>query len=393
MTERTDDGQEDRNGRNGRNSHNGVSGKSRRRGVPKPEWGDNVIEADFGSRARREDASTPSTSRSLIPAPIPGNGPTPTSTPTPTIGDSAHPTRRSARTRQHTSPSGIGAGVPSLNDAWVGRQILDAVSATTDTARRSRGREYFRAGKVQNLDLDSGTVNSLVAGSQLEPFEVSLQWRTLTANQAAYIRSECLEHPENLSQLLAGREPCQDVAAVLCRPGDFQESWCTCPDRSGMCKHRVAVTYALVEKFTADPIAFLDWRGLDAQQLIAELDARASASVAAADNEAGGSRGEGSEALREEEQRYSSQEFWGDLDRLPRWDSLDVERGLDLGDLEARNAVIRKVSWNTVDQLRVLDELQSCYDLLTGDAVAPSDNPFASEPWLSRQDDRISDHD
>lgn len=389
MTERTDGGRGDHSGRKAE------SRKRRRRGVPKPEWGDNVIEADFGARRRGVDTDlsrvSASTDRVVSRSPLgevslsPRRGQQPDQPPI-----SEENSQRHRVGSQETRVSHATISASSLSDSWVGRQILEAVSLSADTARRSRGREYFRAGKVHHLDFDYGIVSSLVAGSQLEPFEVSLRWRPLTTHQVAYIRGECLAHPESVSQLLAGREPRQDVAAVLCRPGDFQESWCTCPDRSGMCKHRVAVACALAEKFTSDPIAFLDWRGLDTRQLIAELDALAGA--VGTDNDESNDE-PGSEAPQEEEQRYSSQEFWGDLNQLPRWDSLDVERGLDLGDLDARNAVIRKVSWNTVDQLRVLDELQSCYDLLIDDAAALGDSPFTSEPWLSRQDDRISDHD
>ena len=55
--------------------------------------------------------------------------------------------------------------------------------------------------------------------------------------------------------------------------------------------------------------------------------------------------------------------------------------------------MIRKVSWNTVDQLRVLDELESCYRLLTGEDQEEYDTVFDREPWLSGPSGRIGEHD
>jgi hypothetical protein len=72
---------------------------------------------------------------------------------------------------------------------------------------------------------------------------------------------------------------------------------------------------------------------------------------------------------------------------------MDVRHGLELGDRDTRNAVIRKVSWNTVDQLRVLDELESCYRLLTGEDKEEYDTVFDREPWLSDPSGRIGEHD
>lgn len=346
-------------------------GRSRRLGTPRPEWGDNVIQADFGARGR----ATRST-RTPDPADIP---------------------RRDHGTRDRGGPAGTPAQVRSAQgvsgQGWAARVLLDAVSQDADTARLSRGRGYFRSGKVLHLDLESGSVTALVAGSQLEPFEVSLQWRPLTDNQTAYVRGECLDHPENLSRLLAGRDPRRDVCALLFRTEDLRDSWCTCPDRAGMCKHRIAVAYAVAEKFTADPVAFLDWRGLDTAGLIAEAadrEQRRHPGLVGVTRRQPEQPTDGSDDTPvEPEHRYTTTEFWGDLSRMPQWTTPDVERGLDLGDRGLRDAVVRKVSWNTVDQLHVLDELETCYDLLTGE----TEQTFDPEPWLSGPSGRIGDHD
>lgn len=356
----------------------------RRLGTPRPEWGDNVIQADFGARGRRaagKDAAQDAGQDA-------GQD---------TAKDAAKTTGRTGRGRGRR-----GAEVPSA-ESWAGRVLLDAVSRDADTARLSRGREYFRAGKVLRTELELSTVTALVSGSQLEPFEVSLQWRPLSDNQASYVRGECLEHPENLSRLLAGREPRRDVCALLFRVEDLRDSWCTCPDRSGMCKHRIAVAYAVAERFTADPVTFLDWRGIDTAALLAEAadrENRRHPGVAdlrrrpAGQDATDGS--DGTETSSAPEPRYTAAEFWGDPARLPQWSPMDVERGLDLGDRGLRDAVIRKVSWNTVDQLHVLDELETCYDLLTGDTGGRDGGTgqvFDPEPWLSGPSGRIGDHD
>ena len=373
------------------------SGRRRRLGTPKPEWGDNVIEADFGSRNRR--------SRGRDAA---GDAPPDLYDPDGRLGRTIA-AQRSARTsaaeaekRRAKATSQREQRDVSATEGWAGRTILDTVGAGADTARRARGRTYARDGKVLRLDLDLGTAGALVSGTQLEPFEVSLRWRPLSENQVMYIRGECLEHPDNLSRLLAGREPRRDVAAVLLSPGSFRDSWCTCPDRAGMCKHRIAVAHAVADRFTADPVAFLDWRGMDTRALIEEVgerERRRNPEVVemqrrAVGTEPSGRRKGGREERRESEQvRYGAAEFWGDLSRLPGWEPMADEPGLELGDQATRNAVVRKVSWNTVDQLRVLDELESCYRLLTGEDEKVHDTVFDKEPWLSGPSGRIGDHD
>lgn len=301
---------------------------TRRLGTPKPEWGDNVIEADFGGRTRR-----------------------------PPVAPAAEPL--------------------SSDGDWISRQILGPVEAGADTARRSRGRNYHRSGRIRTLQLGKGTVNSLVTGSQLEPFEVSLRWSPLSGNQADFIRGECLEHPENLRRLLAGRAPRRDVASVLSGSGRLMDSGCTCPDRAVVCKHRVAVAYALAERLAADPVEFLDWRGVDVRGL---LESAGAVAGDPASPELHGEEGKSGE-------RYSPTEFWGDPGTFPSWGHLDIDQGLGLGDPGIRNAVIRRVSWNAVDQLHVLDELQNCYDLLTGGSE------FEQEPWLSGPSGTMDRHD
>lgn len=374
-------------------------GRRRRLGTPKPEWGDNVIEADFGSRGRtgrgNADAGTPAG----------------TVDPDSRLGR-ALAEQRAARTaaaetekRRQKATRQRERRAASTTEGWAGRVILDTVTAGADTARQARGRGYVRDGKVLQLDTELGSVNALVAGTQLEPFEVSLRWRPLSDNQVMYIRGECLEHPENLSRLLAGKEPRRDVAAVILGPGDFRDSWCTCPDRAGMCKHRVAVAHTLAARFTADPVAFLDWRGLDTRRLIEEVGERErlrhpevvdlqrrAVQTGPAGSAGHGGRHDGAER-EAEDATYRPGEFWGDLTRLPEWGPMEIQSGLESGDEATRNAVVRKVSWNTVDQLRVLDELETCYRLLTGADQEELETVFDREPWLSDPSGRIGEHD
>ncbi|AWT25823.1 hypothetical protein Csp1_10170 [Corynebacterium provencense] len=338
----------------------------RRLGTPRPEWGDNVIQADFGARGRRRGV----------------------------------PRGTGTRDSRVTASSGVRGTAPVRSGpqkdaagqarSWAGRTLTDAVARGADTARRSRGRGYYREGRVLSFDLTPGEVNALVSGSQLEPFEVSLRWRTLSGNQVRYISAECREHPDDLSRLLAGREPRRDVATLLFREDDLLDSRCTCPDRGGICKHRVAVSLAVADQFGSDPLSFLSWRGIDVDRLLGDVadrredghrDRRATGRDDPQNDRGGDEEDAGT--------RYTAEEFWGRPGNVPQWSPLDTEFGLGLGDLGARDAVIRKVSWNTVDQLHVLDELETCYELLTGDG----DRVFGSEPWLSGAPDRIADRD
>jgi uncharacterized Zn finger protein len=374
VTDRTDGS--GRTGRTGRNGRNGKTG-SGRLGRPHPEWGDNVIEGDFGAASRRR-AGRRRAERDRQEA-----------------EQQQQASRQVAsRTRRRETRRSEASG----KEGWAAELVLQSVSAGADTGRMSRGLTYYRDGAVFQLSAELGRVNALVRGSQLEPFEVQMRWRPLSPHQVSYVTGEITEHPDNLRLLLAGRAPQDAVSAVLFRESDFMDSWCTCPDHGVVCKHRIAVAHELGACFTRDPAEFLSWRGLDPEALIAATTAGPAATDAGQGSGAGGVGGAGEDTAAGDaapvpDRRYTPTEFWGDPDRIPQWDPLVPEPGLDLGDRSARDTAVRAVSWNTVDQLNVLSQLEDCYDIFTGrDGNGDSDRD-GDGPTVSDGHDRSDRHD
>lgn len=345
-------------------------GTDRKRvGIPQPEWGDNVVSADF-TRGRDRSATRRRTPSS--PSSIP-------STPSGVRGMEKQ--QKPATEREEQSSS---------SESWSAGQVMRTATALADSARLSRGRTYFRGGNVLRIDYELGQVNGLVSGTQLEPFEVQIRWRPLTRRQIDFVVGECGDHPESVRNLLAGRRPQSSIATVLFGVEHYIDSSCSCPDHATFCKHRVCVAYALAAEFTADPSAFLAWRGIDMDRLLETIDG--GKENADTPTEISG------EADGDQDVTYSPSEFWGDPADIPVWEPLEVEFGLELGDTTARDAALRKFSWNNADQLRVLDTLTRCFEALTVLDSPSGENDgggqvFEREPWLSGPDDSSGHHD
>ncbi|MEL4162475.1 SWIM zinc finger family protein [Corynebacterium bovis] len=354
----------------------------RRSGTPQPQWGDNVVVGDF-SRRRRAPARTTGTGD----------------------GDGTPP--RDGADRGQILRSGDGS--------WAGDQVIAAVAARADAGRMTRGRNYYRDGNVVSLGMDLNCVAAEVTGSQREPFSVDMRWQPLADRHRAFLEAEFSGDPSHLRLLLAGREPGPEVAALLLRPDQLVDSWCTCPDHGPMCKHRVAVAYALADHLTTDPTAVLTWRGFDTPAVLAAMRARAAvhgttppggddATAGRAGTAVGRGHGDGGTAgvagttgpdgtgdgttggPAGPEPVYSSGEFWGDLSVLPNWEHWGPEPGVDHGDTGALSEAMRGVSWNNVDALRSTHELGRCYEVMMEAGADGTPDPWA-EPLTARPDD------
>ncbi|MDN5581168.1 MAG: SWIM zinc finger family protein [Corynebacterium sp.] len=391
--------------------------KARERiGIPQPEWGDNVVSADF------------SRGRGATKKPGRARQPDPTSPVQPDGSDGAGGAGGKRARR------GTGAEEPrSAREGWAAEEIMRTATAQADSSRLSRGRTYFRGGHATRMEYELGRVDALVSGTQLEPFEVQIRWRPLTRRQVDFVIGECSDQPDNVRRLLAGMRPTASVASVLFGVEHYMDSFCTCPDLAEFCKHRVCVAYALAERFSKDPAEFLAWRGVDVEELLAATGGAVSPPTGWSDEDTGKADGsgdagasgwagcngngngtasgsgedhaaDGSDGSQEDTTTYTPTEFWGDPEALPSWGPLEMEFGLELGDTQARDRALRKFSWNNADQLRVLDTLTRCYEALTAldDPSEPygQDGPrgaggkvFEREPWMSGPDDRSGDHD
>jgi uncharacterized Zn finger protein len=80
--------------------------------------------------------------------------------------------------------------------------------------------------------------------------------------------------------LLAGQlsqdidETLQELGVSLFPTSRQLKTECSCPDWGNPCKHAAAVCFLLAERFDTDPFALLALRGMDRQQLLAEISAQ-----------------------------------------------------------------------------------------------------------------------
>lgn len=309
--------------------------------TPRTTWDGNVILADFGRR-RRSEAAAP--------------------------GQSA------------PAPAAQGA------ESWAGSQLLEAVTRATDRGRLERGREYYRNGHVQSMELSTNTVVGLVSGSQLEPFEVTIRLAPLSAKRREFIGAEVAADPALLRTIMRGDAPPVDIATMLFRHDQVRFEGCSCPDRQPACKHAVAVAYQMAEKLNREPAAVLRWRGIDASEALRQ--AQAATGPAGRDGsgrEAEQGSGEAVGSGQREPELLDQEEFWGSEDRRVRWPELAPASGLELGDRDALMRALRSLSWTSVDQLQTMHELEVCLEAIMDDT-----GRFEPTPWLPQLPETVA---
>ncbi len=145
--------------------------------------------------------------------------------------------------------------------------------------RLPRGRSYARNGSILDLQIHSGIVSALVAGSSLYKIKIEInplapaRWQTLKSAAAGKVT--------NLLDLLQGRLS-KDILAEIThadtglfpKPSEIKLN-CSCPDWADMCKHVAAVLYGIGARLDAKPELFFTLRGVDMQELISAASAQA----------------------------------------------------------------------------------------------------------------------
>lgn len=270
-------------------------------------------------------------------------------------------------------------------DSWASSQLMEAISRSTDSGRLARGREYFRGGKVLSVEFAENVVAGLIHGSQLEPFETSIHLRRLTDRQRDFVHHEMLTDSSHVRSLLGGGAPGLDVASVLLHPGHVNRVSCTCPDKSAICKHVVALAYSAAERLDRDPSLLLKWRGLNPQELLRPVQGWGGGGVGASPNRQPQEQERLDKQANQPEQ-VDSEAFWGTSAELIEWEPLRWESGMEQGDQKALNEALRSVTWHAVDQLKAKHELEVCYETLEN--VEPM---FYYETRLSGSIDKTAD--
>ncbi|MGP6173475.1 SWIM zinc finger family protein [Corynebacterium sp. A21] len=237
------------------------------------------------------------------------------------------------------------AAVSTLGMSRAATWLLNAVNSKSDSGRISRGKSYARNGNVLGLEVQSGRIHANVAGSQNEPFHVTLQLPYRSTDDIAEIAAGLADTTNGLKKAQNGEVDRELLEILLTGPGEDIRCYCDCPDSAVACKHAVAVADIAATKMDADPMMVFRLRSLDLVQL-----EKAVAEAA---------------ALIGEESAYSSDErFWNGRE-LPDLPDPKTASALADSDLDALHRAMRLVSYTAVDQLRAVSDIEDMYDHLT----------------------------
>jgi uncharacterized Zn finger protein len=140
--------------------------------------------------------------------------------------------------------------------------------------RLPRGRTYVRNGSVVDLQILSGKIKALVAGSEVYTVTVSIS----TLNKAVWkrIKHDCSRSIDSLIDLLQGRfdkgimqRLTERDSGLFPKPAEIKMS-CSCPDSAWLCKHIAAVLYGVGAQLDNAPELLFKLRAVDHLELISQ---------------------------------------------------------------------------------------------------------------------------
>ena len=148
-------------------------------------------------------------------------------------------------------------------------------------SRLPRGRTYVRNGSVIDLQIGRCEVKALVSGSSI--YKVAIGIGALPAGQWRALCADCAGRIDSLVELLQGRlskgvmdRMSRQGAGLFPKPSEIRFS-CTCEDPASMCKHVAATLYGVGARLDERPELLFRLRGVDAGDLLADLDGAAPA--------------------------------------------------------------------------------------------------------------------
>lgn len=145
--------------------------------------------------------------------------------------------------------------------------------------RIPRGKTYARNGSIIDLQMDSGTIDALVAGQEL--YEISIKIDPIPTAKWQSIREDCAQQVSSMLDLMRGKLP-DDVLKRLTdrEQGMFPspkelKPYCSCPDSARVCKHVAASLYGVGHLLDTEPALFFKMRGVDQSELISDAMSKA----------------------------------------------------------------------------------------------------------------------
>lgn len=164
-----------------------------------------------------------------------------------------------------------------IASSFWGKAWCDNVESYQDYENRlPRGRSYVRNGAVIDLEISTGNVKALVAGSSTQAYEISIDIKPLEADRWETLKKKCLGKISSLFALVQGKllpeilqEFCNKETGLFPAPKEIKMN-CSCPDWADLCKHLAAVLYGIGARLDEDPKLFFVLRGIKESDLLGD---------------------------------------------------------------------------------------------------------------------------
>ncbi|MFT4199990.1 hypothetical protein [Gordonia sp. (in: high G+C Gram-positive bacteria)] len=224
--------------------------------------------------------------------------------------------------------------------------------AGADTRRMTKARGYFRDRHVQALSIDAGRVTSSVSGSQLDPFAVTIELRTVDAPTVVGLLHRT-GRVGDLTEVARGGQPGGLLEFVAPTESADATTACTCPV-DDLCIHVLATAFEVAAAVDRDPAVLLAVMGAP----LAELLALANASDASPGSADTVETAVGGPVVAD---------FHGDDTLLPDPPLLTVANPFTEFEAPLLRRALRATGIAAVDVAEATDELAVLYERLTRD--------------------------
>ncbi|MFN8055175.1 MULTISPECIES: hypothetical protein [unclassified Gordonia (in: high G+C Gram-positive bacteria)] len=235
-----------------------------------------------------------------------------------------------------------------------GTAFLRAFSPA-DARRAAKARAYFRDRHVHALTVVPGRITSSVSGSQLDPFDVTIDLRTVDAATVVGLLQRDGRAAE-LTEVTRGGQPAGVGELVAPTEAADAKAGCTCPV-DDLCIHVLATAYEVAAMVDRDPAVLLDVMGAPLTDLLALANATETPVEWSARNERSVAR-PGAELIETD--------FYGDQTALPEAPLLPDFYALTEFDAKLLRAALRATGVIPGDVAEAADGLAALYDRITG---------------------------
>ncbi len=171
-----------------------------------------------------------------------------------------------------------GKGKQYSDKTWWSKRWLETIASWTDSSRLDRGISYARRQQVLSLTTSLGRIEASVQGSGKKPYKLLIKFKTGSLQEWDTIITRIAANLPLATQMLEDSlMPCIEQyftgTSISLFPMLHQDMnvRCSCPDYYSICKHTVAVFYAMTEILDKDPLLLLSLRGCDKGVLIEQL--------------------------------------------------------------------------------------------------------------------------